>query len=244
MNSIILKIIIYFILTLIITVCLALFQQKINLDYGKIVLPQLAPALGFLVISLIFKELKFSVNFGFSFPIALKTFSAVIIPFSIFFTAFILCRIAGIDVYFTKDASVVFPALIVGIVSGAIGEEIGWRSFLQPELEKHYSIIISSVIVGVVWGLWHIGHYKNGIVFMAGFFLFTISASIILAWLLRGTGFNIIISSLFHISINLGYFLFFKETITNPKIIVITGVIWLIPALIIFYINKNEMINL
>ena len=47
--------------------------------------------------------------------------------------------------------------MLFGIIIGSIGEEIGWRSFFQPFLETKYSKNISSIIVGVVWGLWHIG---------------------------------------------------------------------------------------
>jgi len=38
----------------------------------------------------------------------------------------------------------------------AIGEEIGWRSYLTPALIKHVGLVAAIVIVGIVWGLWHI----------------------------------------------------------------------------------------
>lgn len=37
----------------------------------------------------------------------------------------------------------------------ALGEEYGWRAFLLPELNKQYSKVKSSTIVGVVWALYH-----------------------------------------------------------------------------------------
>ena len=105
--------------------------------------------------------------------------------------------------------------LIIGILIGSIGEELGWRSFLQPNLEKKYSVLLASIIVGSIWGFWHIGHYKNGLLFMIGFLIFTVSASIILAWILRDTSYSIIISVLFHVSINLGFFVLFKNSLTK-----------------------------
>jgi membrane protease YdiL (CAAX protease family) len=38
----------------------------------------------------------------------------------------------------------------------AFGEEVGWRGFLFNLLEPHYSILKMSVIIGMVWGFWHL----------------------------------------------------------------------------------------
>ena len=40
-------------------------------------------------------------------------------------------------------------------VSSALGEEIGWRGFLVPELRKTTSFTATSLISGIVWSLWH-----------------------------------------------------------------------------------------
>ncbi|MHB8062764.1 MAG: CPBP family intramembrane glutamic endopeptidase, partial [Ruminiclostridium sp.] len=45
-----------------------------------------------------------------------------------------------------------FPIMIIG---GGL-EEIGWRGFLQPELEKKLPSSISSLIVGSIWAVWHL----------------------------------------------------------------------------------------
>ncbi len=46
---------------------------------------------------------------------------------------------------------VMIPIMLFG---GGL-EEAGWRYILQPELEKKYKFIISTLIVSVIWWLWH-----------------------------------------------------------------------------------------
>jgi membrane protease YdiL (CAAX protease family) len=49
--------------------------------------------------------------------------------------------------------------LLLGIMGGVmvgICEELGWTGFAIPELRQRYSILTTGLIVGVIWGAWHI----------------------------------------------------------------------------------------
>ena len=50
------------------------------------------------------------------------------------------------------------------VAFGAVGEELGWRGFLIPELYKHYSFTKTSFISGAIWSVYH---YPLLIVLMA-----------------------------------------------------------------------------
>jgi ABC-type anion transport system duplicated permease subunit len=63
------RILLFVLITLIVTGLLAALQQKINLGFEKIVLPQLAPAIGFLVIALLFKNLRLPIELDYIPPI-------------------------------------------------------------------------------------------------------------------------------------------------------------------------------
>lgn len=47
---------------------------------------------------------------------------------------------------------VMIPMMLFG---GGL-EEAGWRYILQPELEKTYSFPISTIVVSIIWWLWHL----------------------------------------------------------------------------------------
>lgn len=240
----ILKIILFIFSTGALTVIFALTQQKTGLSFEKISLPQLAPAIAVLVLFLIYKDLPARINFCFEKFILTKSLIAFILPMLLFAISFFIGKQLNFNVKITENLTSFLPLMITGMLIGALGEEIGWRSFLQPIFEKKNSVLVASIFVGIIWGLWHIGHYKNGFLFMTGFLLFTISASIIIAWLLRRTEYNLIISAIFHFSINFGFLVFFHNSLTDNKFMLINGLVWLIPAIGIVIITGKDLIKI
>lgn len=79
----------------------------------------------------------------------------------------------------------------------SLGEEIGWRGFLVPELTKWIGFRKAAVVSGVIWGVWHLPGILSGT--YAGtdtpmvyqLFCFTamvISSGVIFAWLRMTSG--------------------------------------------------------
>lgn len=80
----------------------------------------------------------------------------------------------------------IFPAL-----GSALGEEIGWRGLLVPELSKMTSFAGASLISGIIWALWRypvilFTEYKVGAPLWLGLICFTVMTvgiSFLYAWL-------------------------------------------------------------
>jgi uncharacterized protein len=47
----------------------------------------------------------------------------------------------------------------IGVIQNCattLGEEIGWRGFLVPELARRFSFTATSLLSGVIWAIWHV----------------------------------------------------------------------------------------
>jgi membrane protease YdiL (CAAX protease family) len=51
------------------------------------------------------------------------------------------------------------PNVVVLIVLVSVWEEIGWTGFALPRLQERYGPLLASVILGVLWALWHLPAY-------------------------------------------------------------------------------------
>jgi membrane protease YdiL (CAAX protease family) len=226
---------------------LAVVQMTAKLSFGIITLPQLAPTMAYILIIILYKDLYRQITVRINKIVLVKTFIAIIFPLVLFTLAYYIGTLMGMDVKTGSNLFSVISIGILGIIIGSVAEEIGWRSFFQPALEQKHSVFVSCVIVGLTWGIWHFGHFMKGPIFMLGFLVFTISVSVIIVFLYKNTQNNIIISSLFHASINIGFTIYFTDGFENIKFFLIISSVWLIIAIIIlvcgriyFFINATE----
>jgi membrane protease YdiL (CAAX protease family) len=56
-----------------------------------------------------------------------------------------------ITLYFLFTATIT----VIRDCATVLGEEIGWRGFLVPELAKRHSFAATAIITGLIWALWH-----------------------------------------------------------------------------------------
>lgn len=79
----------------------------------------------------------------------------LIIPF-IGILTYLGLMILGKDIEITKFPQLMITFLVILFVGGALGEEFGWRGFLQYEFTDKLSYFKQSIVIGLMWSLWHL----------------------------------------------------------------------------------------
>ncbi len=106
----------------------------------------------------------------------------------------------------------VFPlALYVLILGGPLGEEIGWRGYLLPALQRRTSPLTAALLVGLAWSVWHLPDFwlegaaqkGSSILFFA---VTTIALSVVFTWVFNKTQGSIFVAVLYHFFVNMTSF--------------------------------------
>jgi len=103
-----------------------------------------------------------------------------------------------------------FPLVL--IVGGPLLEEIGWRGFALAPLEARWGPSGGTIILGLLWALWHYPQYlmpdwaaQNGgftLQSVATFTLGVLAITIIMTWVFNHTRGSLLLAVLVHSSIN------------------------------------------
>lgn len=86
--------------------------------------------------------------------------------------------------------SVVVVMAVVFVVSG-LTEQVGWTGYLQPLWQPWVGRPVSGVVIGAVWGLWHVGAYAQagwGAGWIAGQVAYSVALRVVLQELVAVSG--------------------------------------------------------
>lgn len=136
---------------------------------------------------------------------------------------------------------VFFLDFAVSIIGGPICEETGWRGYALPMMQKRFGALISGLIIGVFWTLWHVpGFFVPGMALPAiplnwllilNFLLRVMSLSVLFTWLFNNTKGSLFIAFLFHAAVNSSATTLFKIFNFGEVADSIMGVLWFNTAL-------------
>lgn len=152
----------------------------------------------------------------------------------------------GIIPSFTISSLGMFIYLFLkNLFAGPLGEELGWRGFAQNELQKKYSPLKASIIIGFWWGIWHLPIWFttgfagiNLITYIIFFMIAVISISIIIT-AFYNLNKNLLVPIIIHQLFN-----FLIGIISSDLIVLIKyyAILYLIAAIILIVINPRKVL--
>lgn len=94
---------------------------------------------------------------------------------------------------------------VANIFFYGFGEEVGWRGFALPRLQKKYSALTATVILSAFWTIWHLplfwfipGYMTMGLGDFMGLCLSFFLGAVIFTWLYNSSKGSILIAAVFH----------------------------------------------
>ena len=140
----------------------------------------------------------------------------------------------------------ILPFFLVDLISN--GEEIGWRGYVLPHLQARYSALTSTLILGVIWGFWHLPKYLShwNTVSFAWFIAHTMAYAVILTWLYNNTKGSLLLVAISHASANTaGVFMPMANTVSseNMSAYIIFTLLEVIAAVIIIIVTGVERLS-
>jgi membrane protease YdiL (CAAX protease family) len=239
-----LRVLAFYLITMVFSGGLNSLQSGVGLDPDLIQLVQFAPALAVGVMFLLFRRTTgVQVRFQPAGEVAVRSAVVVAIVAAAMLASVGVNLIAGHDLHGWWSDGLQFPfwALVLTMIVGAAGEELGWRASLQPYLQTRFSVLRSSVIVGLLWGFWHIGGFEHGLVYMGLFVVMAIAMSVLLGAVLQAArGANLAVATAFHAAINLGMLLLFNEESGDKFAIGALAGVWVVAAAVAHLVTRHR----
>jgi uncharacterized protein len=100
----------------------------------------------------------------------------------------------------------IIPWMLFEVITN--GEEMGWRGYVLPRLQDKHSALLSSLIIGVIWSIWHLlkflGTGTSGGRSFAWFTIFCLAAAVLYTWLYNNTRGSLLLVTVFHATQNTG----------------------------------------
>jgi membrane protease YdiL (CAAX protease family) len=179
-------------------------------------------------------------------------FALLTAPLVVAATLLLLSRFSPVYLPGIFGTGTPWPHLVLGIVTGlAAGffEELGWTGFATPQLRRHYSVLLTGIIIGLVWGLWHLlavwwgssatsGGLSMALYLPVMLFSFLVPYRVLMTWVYERTG-SLLVGMLMHGALTASVRIFDPLAISGVPILIYNGalgaVLWIVVLAVILW---------
>lgn len=130
--------------------------------------------------------------------------------------------------------------LLLLVVTGLVnGEELAWRGYALPKLQEKYSALTSSLILGVIWTMFHLPLFftltgsSQANESFASFLVGTVSLTVLFTWMYNHTRGSVLLAYLLHAAINTWTRIFSVSTANRLESWILTALVTLLAVIVI-----------
>ncbi len=158
------------------------------------------------------------------------------VPFLFYLAAFIQGTYGEAFPFSPWETS--FSALLIMLLLGPV-EEFGWRGFMLPLMQRRFSPLSASLIIGIIWGVWHfptfiIGGTPHSEWIFVEFFIGAVALSVIMTAMFNVTKGSILMLALLHFQLNNPIWPDAQRWVT---------ILFALAALVVIYIYRESMLR-
>jgi membrane protease YdiL (CAAX protease family) len=174
--------------------------------------------------------------------VAARWYAAALLPAPLLSAAALFALSLDSPIFAADDKAAI---LIAGSTAGltTVLEEVGWTGFAVPRLRQRHGVLATGLIVGVLWGAWHLlqglwigGTYSGGLplaVFLTLNFVSGIAQltayRVLMVWVYEHTG-SLLVATLMHASLTASTVFIFSPLATGIAFLgcgwVLTAALW------------------
>ena len=137
------------------------------------------------------------------------------------------------------------------VLGGPLFEEIGWRGFALPRLQRLVGPLVGSLLLGLLWALWHLPLFLVGswdtphgsVLDVVLFVILAIAITIVFTWVFNNTKGSLLVVILAHGSINMAavslYDLFPTPVVTGSAMNFVIG--FGVMALVVVALTRGRL---
>ncbi len=164
--------------------------------------------------------------------LALRPFAADVgigIPFAVAAIGAVALVVAGVMDWTGLGTISAIEVVIFVLV---IGEEIGWRGFLQPRLRARMGLLESGLVTGGVWVLWHLPIYLQPGTPLSDYAIFAwwvIPLAVVMGFIAERAQYSVIVATVMHGAANIATPILLPG-VDSQTVQLVTGTIYVILA--------------
>lgn len=174
---------------------------------------------------------------------------AVIAPALLLLAGKVVTQALGLAATTESQGNTVIGMAIATLVMSLFSntwEEVGWRGFALPRLQKHHHALTATLTVGVLWGLWHLplffwaGNPMSDYPLLA-WFIGTVAVSFVYTWLYNSARGSLLVVTLFHVLGNAFGVIISDVSISDVSITALAIVYCVVAVLLVAIFGKDNL---